>query len=190
MPGDRKGKDIRWCIPSTKMKPLTQSSALLWTGQCFIFFQGVVFQVGIREGICQYVSERCTSTFASRFSGHSCPQRTVLGAISKLVSSSCPQRIYTMKGKSASAECFVLHSLPWPQRVCQFYMVRMSEDAQNIMDYRSHILQAYKTEDKMWVLGTKAVKIPGWLFPTWFSWFPQLGQPDLVNQDSSWQDFH
>lgn len=73
----------------------------------------------------------------------------MLGAVSPLVSSSCPQRMYTGKGESASAAGFVLHSLPRPQEACRLYVVRVSEDAQTVMDYRSCILQVYKTEDRM-----------------------------------------
>lgn len=40
--------------PFDEDETLTQSSASLWTGQCFIFFQGVVLQVGIRESTHQY----------------------------------------------------------------------------------------------------------------------------------------
>lgn len=75
------------------------------------------------------------STFTSRFSGCSRPQSTVLGTISTFVPCICPLRTYTLKEKSAFCVTLSAPLTSLTSRSLNLYMVKMNDDAKNIMDY-------------------------------------------------------
>lgn len=114
----RRGAD--WCTPLTKMQFLPQASASLWTGQCFLFFQGLVFQIGLWKGICQPVSQKGKYPHLLRGWVGVPALKTLVALLSKCVPSTCPQVTCILKEKSASwvTLCaFVSHALLWPQFV-------------------------------------------------------------------------